>query len=255
MSASFKLGCTALLGINKSGILKPDENGYYTVVLGALGFKNSIGAVYPEQSARQFFKESSGLMRRIRGGYCRGEYGHPKPYGLTEQEWITRILTIEETRTCFHIVEVWLDNKTVKDATGRFVLAIMGKIKPSGPYGNVLAESLQNPLENVAFSIRSLTEDRFAGGRIEKHIREIATWDYVTEPGLAVANKYQSPSLESFADTEVPVTALLLQNACRSMSTHVGFEDSKAIANEVLWTVSNIESRKLNINTPPSAKW
>ena len=33
MSASYS--CTALVGSNKTGVLKPDADGYYTVVLGA----------------------------------------------------------------------------------------------------------------------------------------------------------------------------------------------------------------------------
>lgn len=254
-TTSFKIGCTALLGVNKSGKLLPDENGYYTVVLGALDYKNSVGAVYPSQSAKQFFKEGSGLMRRIRNGYCRGEYGHPKPYGLSSQDWITRVLTIEETRICCHIAEVWLDNQTVKDANGRYVMAIMGKIKPSGPYGDALARSLQNPLENVAFSIRSLTEDRFVGGRTEKWLREIVGWDFVVEPGLAVANKYLSPALESFEDTDVSVTSLLLQNSQRQISQHVGFESSRELVQEVLWTVASLEAAQLTPASLPSTHW
>lgn len=253
-TTSFKLGCTALNGVNKTGKLAPDENGYYTVILGALDFKNSIGAVYPSATAKHFFKEGSGLLRRIKGGYCRAEYGHPKPYGLNSQDWITRILTIEETRICAHILEVWLDNTSVKDKDGRAVLAIMGKIKPSGPYGNALLESLQNPLENVAFSIRCLTEDRFVNGRLEKHIREIVGWDFVVEPGLSVANKYQNPALESFQDCDVPVTSILLQNTRCSVS-QVGLESSQVIVNDVCAVVASLEAATITPKRLPSSEW
>ena len=252
-TTSFKLGCTALNGVNKTGVLTPDDNGYYTLCLGALDFRNSIGAVYPSATAKHFFKEGSGLYRRIAGGYCRAEYGHPKPYGLNAQDWITRILTIEETRVCAHIVEVWLDNQSVKDKDGRPVLAIMGKVKPSGPYGAALLQSLMNPLENVAFSIRCLTEDRFVNGRLEKHIREIVGWDFVVEPGMAVANKYQSPALESF-DDDVLVSAVLLQRSQAAVQ-QIGLESSQAIIGDVLNTVVSLEAAAIAVNTPPSSEW
>jgi len=57
-------------------------------------------------------------------------------------------------------------------------------------------------------------------GRYEKAIKEVITWDYVNEPGIAAANKYSCPSLESIdgntqfagadtlTDLAVPVSAL-----------------------------------------------
>jgi hypothetical protein len=31
-------------------------------------------------------------------------------------------------------------------------------------------------------------------------LRNIVTWDYVNEPGIAIANKFQSPALEEISD-------------------------------------------------------
>lgn len=190
-------GCTALLGTNLTGNLPRDADGQYEVVLGALNFKNSVGHVYPEKPALELLHESSGFMRRLKGAYCKGEYGHPKQQpGQGFQDYLRRILTIEETMVSHLHTEVWIDRVNMRGITGP-VIATMGKVIPTGPYGAVLEKSLNTPKENVAFSIRSITDDYRNGVNVEKHLREIVCWDTVTEPGISVANKFQAPALES----------------------------------------------------------
>lgn len=197
--ATVHYGCTALLGTNKAGVLKPDAQGRYDMVLGALEYPNSVGDIYTLKSAQEFFKPGSSLMRRVGKGQLRSEYGHPKKLpGQSENEYLTRILTIEETLVCAHISDIYIDFDGVRDPeTGNKIIAIRGKIKPSGPYGSVLKEMLDDPNQNVAFSIRSLTLNRQVGYRQHKDFTQIVTWDYVNEPGLAPANKYAVPTLES----------------------------------------------------------
>ena len=190
--------CTALAGTNKAGKLTPDANGYYTVILGAFDFPNSAGAIYPWKSAQKLFDASGALKRRMATGQQRGEYGHPKMTpGMTKSNFIQRICTIEETKVAFHISEVWIDKETIKTPQGRAVTAVMGKVKPSGPHGESLRAQLENPDENVAFSVRSLTRDVRLAGQTVKHMTTLVTWDYVNEPGISVATKYNNPSLES----------------------------------------------------------
>ena len=111
-------------------------------------------------------------------------------------------MLIEETRVCAHIKDVWLQLDGVKDKEGRAIVAIMGKVKPAGPFGHVLKESLSNPHENVCFSIRSLTFDTMnPAGYLQKELRNIITWDVVTEPGLSACHKYNCPGLESLQET------------------------------------------------------
>lgn len=76
--ATVHYGCTALLGTNKAGVLKPDAQGRYDMVLGALEYPNSVGDIYTLKSAQEFFKPGSSLMRRVGKGQLRSEYGHPK---------------------------------------------------------------------------------------------------------------------------------------------------------------------------------
>lgn len=191
--------CTALMGTNKTGTLKADAAGYYEVTLGALDFYNSAGAYYPAAPSRKMFEDSSQLMRRVKNGALRGEYGHPKfTPGMSKRDFLMRVLDINEQSVSHHISEVWIDEENVKDKAGKKVIAVVGRIRPTGPFGDALAKALENPKENVCFSVRSLTDDYTAkSGNHVKVFKEIVTWDYVNEPGISVANKYEFAALES----------------------------------------------------------
>lgn len=247
-------GCTALKGTNKGGVLKPDQNGYFTVVLGGFDTPNMAGAIYPLSVASAHFKEGSGFMRRLRAGYARGEYGHPKRQpGSTMEEFLNRLCIIEETRICMHIADVWID-PTFKDASGRTFTAVIGKIKPEGPYGQYLLESLLNPQCNVAFSIRTLCRDRYVGGRLFKDIVEMVGWDFVVEPGIQFANKYQAPGLESFAMEDlldIPVSVGMLAKMANNPHTGMfGLESSGAGA-----LLRDCVQRLTRAPTPRSSLW
>lgn len=253
MSNQTTYACTALAGTNKAGILKPDTDGYYTVVLGALNYYNSAGAFYPYESAKEVFKASSSLMRRIANGACRAEYGHPKKApGMSMRDFLDRVMQIYEENVCAHIKEVKIDYTSVKDPkSGRPVISVIGKVKPCGPRGEALRASLENPNENVCFSVRSLTEDVRVGAEWHKHIRSIVTWDYVNEPGIAVANKFASPALESFA--EVPFTRSQIQDvasqqAANSLSMESNGVTARSVMEEFGWD-------KVQAKAPGSLVW
>lgn len=193
---------TRLAGTNKVGNLKKDENGYYTMVIGALNMYNSAGMYYRADAAKHFFEESSSLMRRVKGGTLRGELGHPRREpGMSMPAYFHRLQQIHEDKECVHFHEIWLDFDNYKDDQGRPIVAILAKLKPSGPFDYVLEKKLQNPLENVCFSIRSFTDDKLEGGVLNRYIKLIVTFDYVNEPGMSVAEKYQSPALENLEET------------------------------------------------------
>lgn len=233
---SVHYGCTALLGTNKAGLLKPDEFGRYDIVLGALEYPNSVGDIYTLTSAQKFFEEGTSLRRKINNGQLRSEYGHPKQLpGQSPTDYMRRILTIEETLVCAHISDVWIDFNSVRDkTTGRPIITIRGKVKPAGPYGKYLQEMLDDPKQNVAFSVRSLTMNRTVGFRQHKDFTEIVTWDYVNEPGLAPANKYDSPALEgmnylALGQTELEITSALVQQFKEESISGLSFESAETI--------------------------
>lgn len=194
--------CTRLNGTNKVGELKKNERGYFTVVIGALNMFNSAGMYYRADAAKHFFEESNSFMRRVKRGALRGEYGHPRrDAGMSMQAYYARLLQIHEDKVCVHFASVWLDFDNYKDDQGRPIVAILAEITPNGPLGYVLEKQLLNPAENVCFSIRSFTDDKMERGVINRYIQQIVTFDYVNEPGMAVAEKYNSPALEGLEDT------------------------------------------------------
>lgn len=249
-------GCTALNGTNKVGLLKPDADGYWELILGALNIYNNVGAFWPyDDAAKSIFEKSSQLMRRISGGALYGESGHPRRLpGMSEQQYINRIIDIIEENVSHHIAEVRIDPNLMKDNAGRPLMAIVGKVKPAGDKGAALLASLQNPKENVAFSVRSLTHDYLMGNTVVKSIRNLVTWDRVIEPGLSVATKYNNPSCESFADTELRITPaklrLVIDNNSRDRR---GMESSDALLREMMRDMgwSSIEIGP----APPSSRW
>lgn len=213
-------GCTALVGTNKGGVLKPDEHGYYDMVLGALEYKNSTGDTYTLSSALELLKPGTPLRRRIERGLLRGECGHPKMQpGMTPEQYFARIHTIEETLISHHISDLYVDMHSVRDNhTGKPIVVFRGKVKPCGPYGPQLKASIDNPKENVAFSVRSITNNKRVGFHWRKDFTNLITFDYVFEPGLYPATKYGVPTLESYSETEIPLDTIenLYDTRCKS---------------------------------------
>lgn len=199
---SIKFACTSLAGVNKAGVLKKDAQGYYEVVVGALNVYNSAGQYYVYEQAKKLFEQSSQLMRRVSRGALRGEYGHPKFLpGMTNDQFANRVMSIYEENVCCHFRDITIDFDRVKDAQGKPVIAIVAWVKPAGPNAAALQASLDNPNENVCFSIRAFTDDFREGGLVKRVLKTIVTWDYVNEPGIAVAEKFSAPSLESMSET------------------------------------------------------
>lgn len=255
MNNSIRFACTSLIGQNKVGNLKKDENGYYEVIVGALNVFNSAGQFYVFEQAKQLFEESGQLMRRVKRGVLKGEYGHPKrEVGMSNDAFANRCLTINEHLMCCHHKEITLDFNRVKDEKGNPVIAIIAKTIPSGPYGHVLEKSLENKDENVCFSIRAFTDDYFRNGVTERVLRTIVTWDYVNEPGIAHAEKFKAPSLEELH--EVVFSRGNIERAAKQSQTAGFGHESVAVltAQELMhsmgWDVTQQSSKK-----PAYARW
>lgn len=199
MSQSIKYSCEVITG-NKARQLKKDETGYYEHNLGAFNIYNSAGKYYPMLPAiKKMFEKGGSLRRRLDNGRCKGELGHPAPQpGQSLSSFIQRLMVIEDKNVACHIRNVEL--REAKDEQGNAIVLCVGVIKGTGPYGNSFEGSLLNPEENTALSIRSLTNDKAVNGRVEKHIHNIITWDVVNEPGIAIAGKYDTPSMEAYGE-------------------------------------------------------
>ncbi len=228
-----RYGCTALKGINKKGVIKPDGQGYYTMVVGGLNITNSAGLYYLANTAKQIITSSSSFRRRIEDGSLYGENGHPKPLpGMSEEDYFNRIEEIKESNIIVHYKDIWLEEKGFKDKDGSDAIAIMASLTPAGEKAEVLERSLNNPNENTSFSLRGFTKDVFKHGRVERDMRKIVTFDHVTEPGIFIAKKYNAPSLESF--DEHVFTRQSIEKAYASNIRNIGLESATKRFEEAL---------------------
>jgi len=254
--SNIRFTSTKLTNSGKRGELKPDADGYYEFVIGGLNTLNSAGEYYTLRGAEELFQESSVFMRRIRNGCLKGEVGHPKRLpGMSFDDYVNRVLTIDEGNICCHFREVWLDTEFGKK-NPKFnnpnLTAIMAKVKPTGPKASSLENSIANIHENVCFSIRALTRDYFERGQKYRVLQQIICWDNVNEPGIATANKWDSPALESLDDftvTKHPLERIVKHEVA------VATENSIELAQESLKVIQN-NNFKLNIsNIPLLTKW
>jgi hypothetical protein len=227
--------CIRLKNSTKKGVLTPDENGCYTLVVGAIGAYNSAGAFYDYDSAAKFFTKDSSFQRKIARGVLRGEYGHPvKTSSMSEADYFKRILTLDEKSICCEFTEIWLKKEKLNDDKGRPVTVIMAKVRPMGPYGECLRKQLETPGMQVCFSIRSFTESVMRGGVEHKFLDKIITFDYVNEPGMYNAEKLLSPTLESHAEHTFSMDEIIenIKKTPKGLSNENSWIDVKYIEKE-----------------------
>ena len=221
----------------KQGVLTPDEDGYYELVLGALNTYNNTRAwYYTDKGARELFGPGSLIHRKIANGCMRGEVNHPKQMpGEKLEDFYNRMMDIDLNNVCCHFKSIWLD-ETFGKANPQFnnpdMIAIMGKVKPSGPKGFILKEALDNKHENVCFSIRSLANEEIVRGKRIRALTELITIDFVNEGGILVASKWDTPATESLAST--PVVEQVLRR-CGSKGNERAFAlESAQVADYIL---------------------
>ncbi len=228
----------------KSGNYKPDSDGYYKIRAGTIGVPNTSGIVYEvTDKVKQLFSEDSPLMSRLNSGYLRSEQGHPKRTpGMTDKDYVRRILKIEETRFCGHIKAI-----TVTEQSNRKgVFDVVIEIKPAGPFKDALEDDLSNPHSNTAFSIRSLVDQRIENGVIIRTLTTIVTWDFVDSPGIDSANKLNSIGLENdllVIDKNIPEDVEILKSVLDEMSS-VGTENDISLVSEIMHELTACKSGK-----------
>lgn len=186
----------ALAATGKEGVLKKLDKGYSEIIIGAFAAFGNGGWLYDERSAMRYLENDQDFLRMLQAGRIRSEWGHPRrPPGMSDQDWFVRICEIYEPNWAAHIRRVRPSLEVVVDEKGRKVVAIIGEVCGSGVNAKAFNDMMDNPDEDVNFSIRCFAKKDFATFR--KHINKIITWDVVFDPGIAVATKYKTPSLES----------------------------------------------------------
>lgn len=246
----------ALQGTLKKGILKQLDNGYYEIILGAFAAFGNGGWIYDEATAMRYIENDRDFLAELKGGRMYSEWGHPvRLPGQSDADWFARICSILETNTSSHIRAIKLSFNTVTDEKGRKVVAVIGEVKPAGYKADEFRLLLENPHADVAYSIRSFARRDFATSR--KHITKIITWDSVTTPGIAVASKYNTPSLESKDVTlildkvEVEFNLQRLRNNVPEAMNAESFESMPHV--KILNSL--YEEHKRSIQVPATFRW
>ena len=76
-------------------------------------------------------------------------------------------------------------------------------------------------------------------GKLHKHMKVLVCWDYVNEPGISVANKYQAPALEGISE-DIEIVPSMLDVAERHQhSAGVSMENaisSTMVRTELGWS-------------------
>lgn len=219
------------LPAGKKGFLKKLDNEYNEIILGAFGAFGNGGWLYDTATAMAYIERNPDFIKMMQNGRCRSEWGHPRRQpGMTDAEWFIRINEILESNSSGHIRRISASMDTVTDERGRKVVAIIGEVRPSGPKAEEFRRQLENPHEDVNFSIRCFAAKNFSTMR--KHINRIITWDNVFEPGVSVASKYQTPSLESKSDVcrMLDYAEFNIQNLRHGMTESVNEDSFEAMA-------------------------
>lgn len=202
MSEILNVTSTRLQAKGKQGVLKPNADGYYTMPIGGLEVCNSVGIYYTSGAGvRELFMDKDSMLQRLlSNGVLKGENGHPKQRpGEDDESYAARAMYPAEENTCVFFRRIWLDlefGRKHPEYGNPNMIAIMGEFKPEGAKGHLLQAALDDPDQNVCFSIRSMSSDIRLNGKRVRAIREVITFDMVTLPGIAFATKWDAPTLE-----------------------------------------------------------
>lgn len=252
---SLKYACTVLAGKNKVGLIKPDADGYRKVVLGAFNYFNESGMFYDWDRSKEVFDASGVFLRKIGKQALYGEMGHPDwEDGWSLDEFVARIRFINDLNVSHHIREIEIVDGP-KDARGRTIKIVYGWVIPSRTHGHLLEAAFNNPHENICFSIRSLIDDKMIAGEYNRKVKEVITFDWVTEPGIDLATKFNAPGLEHFVgmggrDIEIPKTVLetLRDRELEKQRAGVGFESDNLSSLNSL--IESLEGTPYQIGKP-----
>lgn len=250
---ALKYACSALVGTNKKGVLKPDDNGYYRMCVGAFNIYSSAGIWYGYEASKHLLDNSSSFIRRIYNGNLYSEEDHPQwPIGGKFEDYVARIKRIEPKNICAHLRDIEVvPGDTGPDGTQ--IMLVYASVKPDRERGHLLKAALDNPDQNVCFSIRALCDDKYVRGRIERTLTDIITFDWVVEPGIVKAHKYNSPALESFVDVEIPVAAIENLISMTKAGNGLGMESADIEGLQEI--VDRYQSPGVSLKRPAALSW
>lgn len=185
-----KFSCSTLPVINGHALKSctPDENGCYEVIVGCIGVPTRNNVIYePESVVEAMADVNSRFNICLRDGNLAGEYGHPR---VQSKDDLERLLLIDEKLISHYFRKIWIGEKPIM-ISGQEAFPIRALVKPAGPYGKYLEESLRDPCINTAFSIRSIcTPTSGPDSRYTyRSVQYLVTFDAVFAPGFEITSK------------------------------------------------------------------
>lgn len=215
-SLRFHVSAMDTLNGHKLTAHEPDSEGFFTVVVGCYGVPTRANVIYdPESLVASMTDSTSRFNICLKDGNLAGEYGHPV---IESDKDINRLFRIDEKYMSHYFKSVWTGDPIT--INGMEAVPIMAKVKPYGPYGDVLEKSLRDPSHNTAFSIRSLCLP-MKGPKPEYEYRKVQvviTYDAVSAPGYEIASKRYVSGTESFEQT-VPINELKKMQGAKGMES------------------------------------
>lgn len=249
------LTLSAIKAYSPKNTLTRTEDGYYKVVVGALNTFSRENIFYIKDTLEeQLNDKSSILVRRISNGQLFGERGHPTiPVNRSEEEQLKTMVTIHQDNISHHIKDIEL--KTTETPApipnkGN-VIKVVATLAPAGVHAEEIRNSLDNPNINTAFSLRALHQMEYVNGIAMKKIFMFITWDWVIEPNMSPANKWESLTLDNLDISSITTTKLedfiKRNNICLTTDSNNAI---KELAEETLHYI-----KKGNNNTSLFSKW
>lgn len=229
LQQNLKFSCGAMDSINgyRLQAATPDANGCYEVIVGAIGIPTRNNVIYdPESLVKAMSDPNSRFNICLRDGNLAGEYGHPR---VETKEDLNRLFLIDEHYISHYFRKIWIDEKPLS-IPGYEAHPIRALVKPAGPYGSVLEQSLKDPCINTSFSIRSLCTP--VSGKDSRYtyrqVDYLITFDYVFAPGYEVTSKRyaiggRKPNAAGQESFEIDVNLNEL-SLCASQNSIAGLE-------------------------------
>lgn len=194
--------------------MKPDSDGYFIgVPVAVFGGTTRAGITYDFQSSIKAMTDPKGRFSiALMAGSLIGCADHP--IVRCEADLVHQFTLLNKEKS-HHIRKAYVSNETLPDCS-RIVYC---DLKPCGPYGPALYESLVNPYENTSFSVRSMCKEHVTPeGKKIRYINMLLTFDSVDCGGFSRASKRYSLGNEAFE-----VTPEMLRNMNTSL-LHTGNE-------------------------------
>lgn len=180
------------------GVIKPDERGVYRgLPMMMLGEITQQKTYYdPESVIKQITSPDTTFNKIFTNQKLMGEYGHPTFYDLnSDTDKLQRLCTVDESKASHLFTSLYTD-QPASDGS----IVVRADIKPTGPYGAVLKDSLDDPIVNTSFSLRAFVDTNVRPDGVKyRTVKSLTTFDAVGASGFKNSDKGHALALESFS--------------------------------------------------------